>query len=125
MTSSKSFCPVNGQLRRWGLVRGSFERAFPGKHLVRNGIGTEEFADLTGTSLPVVKVFFDTHAKGYRFEYGSGRMSVTVWGGLGLSGSCMLPCPPSGHRFSDQEARRENWWLLLGFVIGLRQGGVW
>lgn len=85
----------------------------------------DDFAELTGTNRLVVEAFFHTHAKGYVFEFGPDNLSLNAWGALGLSGGCMLPVPPSSLRFADMEARRENWWFLLGFVIGLRQGGVW
>lgn len=87
-------------------------------------IGLQELSDLTGTNERVVAAFLETHAKGYRFFFGPGFLSVRVESDSGFIGAGMLPCPPYGRRYLDPADRRENWWFLLGYVIGLRQGGA-
>jgi len=79
-----------------------------------------EYADLTSTPAEVAEVFFRTHAKGWQVECADG-LAVTVRANSGrVVGQCFLPVP----LHSPALDRRENWWFLLGFCVGLRQGGA-
>jgi len=84
-------------------------------------IGIRDYSDLTGTTMQVVEVFFSTHGEGFSFELSRDRISIwAVFDGVPV-GHAMLPVPPNSRMFQEWETRRENWWFLLGFVIGLKQ----
>jgi hypothetical protein len=80
-----------------------------------------DYSDLTGTKIQVVEVFFSTHGEGFSFELSRDQLSITAISDGVSVGRCMLPVPPSSRMFQQWETRRENWWFLLGFVIGLKQ----